>query len=608
MSGPGYQRRLAAILVLDVVDYSLNMSSDETGTLGHWQQIRTTIIEPAVRAHQGRIVKLLGDGALCEFGSVVDSVRCALAIQSDAARSALKLRIGVHLGDVIVDGQDIYGDGVNVAARLEAQSEPGGVCISKQVFEQVENKIVADFRDGGEKQVKNIPRAIRIYHVTPTGVSPSSDGRAGETGAGIVVETARPVFAKEGSRVGVPPSAQPPRSTSIVVLPFRNLSADQAEDYFVDSIVEELIAALSRVRGLMVIGRNSSFFFRSSGDGPTVITQELGVRYALVGSVRKSGSRVRVTIELIDGPTGANVWADRFNEDVADIFDLQDNLTVAIVGALLPSLRASEIERARRKRPDSLDAYDCVMRAMPAVWSNQLEGAKEALDLLDRAILLEPEYGLALALSAWVHMQHVIYLRAEDATLHRARAAELAERAAKVDRDDPLVLTTLGAAHTMAGDLDRAGTLIEEALRRDPNSAWAWQRSGWFHTYRGLTDIAIEHFAKGLRISPFDPINFNSHIGTGTAHFCAGDYESAIEWIRKGLNLQPDATWAHRILAPALVHAGRLEEAQQSAGILLARHPDFTIKSHMLNPLFRKTPFLPRIVEGLRLAGFPTDD
>jgi len=414
-----------------------------------------------------------------------------------------------------------------------------------------------------------------------------------------------------GDHVHVPHPATPPpaheaptRRTSIAILPFRNLSPDQAEAYFVDGIVEEVIAALSRVRGLMVIGRNSSFCFRETGRGLQQIAADLGVRYILVGSVRKAGSHVRVTAELIDGSNGADVWADQFDGNVADVFALQESLTEAIVGAILPSLRASEIERARRKRPDSLDAYDCVMRAMPTVWSNAQETTQEALDLLERAIAADPGYALAKSLAAWVHLQHVIYLRSADPQRDRDRALALAEQAAALDRDDPLVLTTLSAAHTLTGNLDRAATLIEEALRRDPNSAWAWQRSGWIFTYQGCSDVAIDHFERGLRISPFDPINFNSRVGIGTAHFAAERYDRAVASIRKGLDLQPDALWAHRILAPSLAQAGRLDEARQSAKLLLRQYPQFTIAAHMRNPLF-KTPFLPRIVEGMQLAGLP---
>ncbi|AWM85518.1 hypothetical protein C4E04_01315 [Microvirga sp. 17 mud 1-3] len=403
----------------------------------------------------------------------------------------------------------------------------------------------------------------------------------------------------------LPPAQEAPtRRTSIAVLPFRNLSADQAEEYFVDGVVDEVIAALSRVRGLMVVGRNSSFAFRGVERGPKQIAADLGVRYILMGSVRKSGSRVRATAELIDGSDGGNVWADRFDGDVADVFDLQDSLTEAIVGAILPSIRSSEIDRARRKRPDSMDAYDCVMRAMPAVWSNAQDTAQEALDLLERAIAMDPGYALAKSLAAWIRIQHVIYLRSADPQKDRERAFDLAEEAASLDRDDPLVLTTLSAAHTLTGNLDRAAAFIEEALRRDPNSAWAWQRSGWILTYKGLSDPAIDHFERGLRISPFDPINFNSYVGIGTAHFAAGRYDRAAAFIQKGVDVQPDALWAHRILAPSLAQAGRLDEARQSAKLLLSRYPQFTIAAHMRNPLFQ-TPFLPRIVEGLQLAGLP---
>lgn len=416
------------------------------------------------------------------------------------------------------------------------------------------------------------------------------------------------IKAVPGSELGTPAALSNPPPVpdkpSIAVLPFTNMSGDPEQDYFADGVVEEVIAALSRIRTLFVVARNSSFSYRGSPKDIRQIARELGVRYMLVGSVRKSGPRVRVTAELIDGSDGGHIWADRYDGGIDDIFDLQDRLTEAIVGAILPNIRATEIERARRKRPDSLDAYDCVMRAMPAVWLNEPETALQALELLERAMSLDPNYALAKSLASWCYSQQVTYLRSPDPQRTRERAIALAEEAARLDSDDPLVLTTLAAAYTLARRLDRAAPLMEKALRLDPNSAWAWQRSGWLHMYEGRAEIAIEHFNRGLRISPFDPINFNSYIGIGAAHFLARRYDEAVEWVSKGIRERPSAVWAHRTLAAALAQAGRLGEAREAAAVLLEAYPDFTIAKHRQS-IPANEDYMTRHVEGLRMVGLP---
>jgi adenylate cyclase len=308
---------------------------------------------------------------------------------------------------------------------------------------------------------------------------------------------------------------------------------------------------------------------------------------------------------LVDGSDGGHIWADRYDSQVEDIFDLQDRLTEAIIGAILPNIRATEIERARRKRPDSLDAYDCVMRAMPTVWSNDPETATQALELLERAMALDPDYALAKSMASWCHAQQVNYLRSSTPQRDRDQALTLAEEAARLDSNDPLVLTTLGAAYTLSGRLERASTLIDKALRLDPNSAWAWQRSAWIHVYEGRAEVAIDHFEHGLRISPFDPINFNSYLGLGEAHFVAGRYEEAITWIRKAIRERPSAVWVHRSLAAACAQAGRLGEAREAVAVLRETYPDFALSSQQLRTLHADADFVSRHIEGLRMAGVP---
>jgi adenylate cyclase len=579
------KRRLVAIFAADVAAYSRLMEQDEIGTLRTLTAHRE-VMDRLIAEHSGRIANTAGDSVLAEFPSAVDAVQCAVDIQNALAvanediseERRLQFRIGVHVGDVMVQGGDLLGDGINIAARLEGLADPGGICISEATYGYVRKTLSLTFTDLGLQTVKNIEEPVRVY----------------------VLKTTLPNL----TRINLAKSLPLPNKPSVAVLPFTNMSGDPEQEYFADGTVEEITAALSRIRTLFVIARNSSLSYKGTTKDVRQIAQELGVRYVLVGSVRKSGPRVRVTAELVDGSDGGHIWADRYDSHVEDIFDLQDRLTEAITGAILPNIRATEIERARRKRPDSLDAYDCVMKAMPTVWSNDPETAKQALELLERATALDPDYALARSMASWCHAQQVMYLRSSDPQRDRVQALALAEEAARLDSNDPLVLTTLSAAYTLSGRLDRASTLIEKALQLDPNSAWAWQRSGWICVYREQPELALDHFKHGLRISPFDPINFNSYIGMGMAHFAAFRYEDAIEWLKKGLQERPNAVWAYRLLTPAYAQAGRMEDARRSATLLLQSFPEFTISRHFQN-IISRTEHMNRIIEGLRKAGVP---
>jgi adenylate cyclase len=595
-AGPKIQRRLAAIFAADVEGYSRLMDSDEVGTLRALTAHRE-IMDRLIGEHEGRIANTAGDSILAEFPSVIDAVQAAVAIQEALGSShtsipedrQVRFRIGVHVGDVMVKDGDLFGDGVNIAARLQAIAQPGGLCISESAYEYVRKVLGLAYEDLGPQRVKNIPESVRAFAVRSCIEPPTQ-----------VVGSAR----------HHPKTLPLPDKPSIAVLPFTNMSGDPHQEYFADGITEEIIAALSRIRSLLVIARNSTFAFKGAAKDVRQIARELGVRYVLEGSVRRSGEKIRVTAELIDGSDGSHIWADRYQGQIEDVFDLQDRLTEAIVGALEPSIRSSEIARARRKRPDSLDAYDYVMRAMPAVWSTDPEAAPQALTLLERAMSLDPSYALAKSLASWCHAQQVLHFRSSNQKQDRERALAFAEEAARLDSDDPLVLTTLASAYNLAGRLDRASTLIERALRLDPNSAWAWQRSGWIKVYKAQPELALEHFERGLRISPFDPINFNSYIGMGAANLAAGRYEDAVRWLEKGFEERPSAGWAYRLLAPAYALAGRLEDARKAATLLLQSFPDFTIRWHCealmsLSPELGKIGYLDRIRQGHRLAGLP---
>jgi adenylate cyclase len=577
------QRRLAAILAADVVSYSKLMGADEEGTFARLKARQKTLLEPIVRTHKGRIFKTTGDGMLVEFGSVVDSLRCALEIQrsmhsnnADAPKKEqIQLRVGINVGDIIVDGADVYGDAVNIAARLESLAEPGGIYISDDARRQVQGKMDVTFDDEGDHRLKNIAQAVRIYSAR----------------IGVATTSRRPALPL-------------PDKPSIAVLPFENLSADPEQEYFADGMVEEIITALSRMRWLFVIARNSSFVYKRRAVDIKQVGRELGVRYVLEGSVRRAGDRLRITGQLIDAATGNHIWADRYDGALSDVFDLQDGIAESVVGAIQPSILTAEMERSARKRPDSLVAYDYVLQALPLVWSLNRTQSESAQELLERAISVEPNYPLALSLAAWCHAQRAVYNWTDALDEERETALRLAQRAAAISRDDPMVLAILGAAHTVARDLRIAGEHLERALSLDPNSAWAWGRSGWLSIHLARPELAIEQFERAIRLSPFDPAGFVCFFGIADACFLKGQYDEAIEWSHKGLSQQPEAAWHLRVLVPALIHAGRKEEAHQAFKKLIEHYPGLTI-GKVRNALPFAADMVERIADGLRQTGLP---
>jgi adenylate cyclase len=579
------ERRLAAIFAADVAAYSRLMEQDEVGTLRTLTACRQ-IMDRLIAEHGGRIANTAGDSVLAEFPSAVDAVQCAIAVQEAIAQAVqgtpedkrLRFRIGVHVGDVMVRGSDLFGDGVNIAARLESLADPGGVCLSETAYGYVRKAVPLDFTDLGPQKVKNIDDPIRAYALKASSSVSVGSGHA------------RPLPL--------------PDKPSIAVLPFTNMSGDPEQDYFADGIVEEITAALSRFRSLFVIARNSTFTYKGKAVDVRQVSRELGVRYVLEGSVRRAGNRLRIIAQLIDATTGNHIWSERYDGELADIFDLQDRVTEAIVGALEPTITLSEIERAKRKRPDNLDAYDCVMRALPTVWSQDLQAIAEGLRLAENAIALDPTYPLPKALAAWCYAQHVTYMRTSDAATDRAKALTLARKAASLDSSDPLVLTVLSAAYALVGQFDLALRTIEKALALDPNSAWAWLRSGWSHHYARNPDTAIEHFQRAMRLSPLDPMRFNALFGIGASYFDKDQYDEAITWMEKALQEKPEATWTYRVLTATYAHAGRQEDAERAARRFVEAYPGMTI-SKAIATAPPTAPLIDRIAEGLRQAGLP---
>lgn len=579
------------MLAADVAGYSRLMGRDEERTLAQLKTLRKTLLDPTIAAYRGRIVKTTGDGVLVEFASAVDAARCA----TDAQRAMLKqnadvpqdfrieFRIGIHLGDIIIDDDDIFGDGVNIAARLEGIAQAGGICISDDAHRQIRGKVEIAFDDIGEQPLKNIAEPMRVWR------------------ARISDDVASAIRSSLGQQ---PRALALPDKPSIVVLPFDNMSSEPGQDYLADGIVEAITAALSCIRSFFVIARSSAFTFKGRATNARDIGRELGVAYLLEGSVQKAGKRLRIIVQLIETEGGAHVWSSRFDGAIEDFFDLEDRITEQVAGALQPSIRIAEIERSRRKRPQDLGSYDYTMRAMPHVWALEKDESAKALELLEEALKVDPEYPLALALAGWCHAQRSVYNWADDFPVSQALARSLAERAASLSGDDPLILAVLGAVHTFVRNYGTARVLLERALSLDPNCAWAWSRLGWIDNYSDQPKHAIEKFEHALRLSPIDPMNFNNHTGIGSAHEISQEYDKAAASYRRALEERPNARWIYRNLASALSGAGRTEEAKLAFAEMLLSYPDLTVSKFKQAMVFSKAS-LDRMAENLRKLGLP---
>jgi adenylate cyclase len=480
------ERRLAAILAADVVGYSRLMGADEAGTLIRLKSLRKELAQPEITRRGGRIVKLMGDGLLAEFRSVVEAVNCAAAIQrAMSLREAeliddqrIKLRIGVNLGDVIVEGSDIYGDGVNVAARLEEIAEPGGICVSGTVFDHIKSKVDLNFLDLGAQEVKNISEPVRVYRWSDSAID------------------VKLVASELGETLPLPDKP------SIAVLPFNNMSGDPEQDYFADGICEDLITALSKIRWFFVIARNSSFTYKGQAVEVTQIARELGVRYVIEGSVRKAGNRVRITAQLIDATSGRHVWADRYDRDLADIFDLQDEMTQTIAGTVEPELSAAERERALRKPPDNLDAWETFQRGLWHLWHFSKSDFVDAQRVLRRAQELDPGFATAFAYESYCHFLDVMLGFSEAPEESLSTAISLATEALAIDDKDPMAYFALGRVHSLRGKHDVSVSELETAIALNPSFAQAYHGLGSVLLFSGRLEEAAEALDKAMRLSP----------------------------------------------------------------------------------------------------------
>jgi adenylate cyclase len=578
-------RKLAAILAADVVGYSRMMAADEAGTLTALKRHRETVFDPAVAAHHGRIVKLIGDGTIVEFASVIDAVNCALSVQRPAeqapdrraSQAAIVLRIGINLGDVIMEGDDIYGDGVNIAARLEPLAEPGGICISSIVNESIGNRIDVRFQDGGDITVKNIDRPIRVWrwHPSITAVpSPSIAPNHGPNGAG----------------------------QSIAVLPFTNMSGDPEQEYFSDGISEDIITDLSKIAGLTVIARNSSFTYKGRSVDVREIGRELGVRSVLEGSIRRAGQRVRITAQLIDATSGSHLWAERYDRDLTDIFAVQDEVTTQIVGALKVTLSPAEKARLVEKEPSNIAAYDCVLRGREIMLGKDKnrETFVEAVTYFKKALELDANYSQAYASLGFAHMFDYQNRWSDDPDKSLKLAREYSQKAIDNDPNEPMAHGAAALTAIFERDFDRAQAEVDRTLALNPSSALAHNLLGTIRSYSGRPLEAIPAIEQAMRLDPAFRPQFLHFLGI--AYLLAGKYETAAAMLRQRILLVPNTDFSRAVLAATLGHLGEIEEARRVWAELMEINPKFSFSAYIGRQPMRPEDAA-RVVAGLAKTG-----
>ena len=581
------ERRLAAIMLTDMVGYSRLMGHDEAGTVARQKAHREEIIDPNISAHGGRIVKTTGDGVLVEFPSVVDAVQCAVEVQQEMAQNEpevpeerrIHYRIGINLGDIIIYGDDILGDGVNVAARLEGLAQPGGICISGTVHDQLAGKLDSVFEDAGEQTVKNVPRPVRVWHWQADQVATNID-------------------------TSEPPSL--PDKPSIAVLPFDNMSGDPEQEFFADGIAEDVITALSRFRSLFVIARNSSFTYKGGAVDITQVGRGLGVRYVVEGSVRKAGNRVRITAQLIDATSGSHLWANRFDGSLDDVFDLQDQITEQIVVAVEPEIQAHERERARRKPPQNLDAWELVQRGLSHFYRVNETDRAEAIRLFQEAVALDPDFAIAHAHLAFAISASVSFGYVEDQVTTVASARAAAERAIFLDPNEPLAHFVMGRTHIHAGEIEMAIGEMQTAIAVNPNFARGHYGLGFaYHFGAGEWEQSLPHYDAALRLSPRDPMRWMTLMMKGSALRVLGRHDEAIAHCRQACRLPDCGFQPHMNLAACLAEAGQESEARAAVEKARQLQPALSIAFCRDHFVGIHESELANLIDSLRKAGVP---
>ena len=585
MADARVERRLAAILAADVVGYSRLMGIDEEGTLAALKACRRELIAPKIAEHRGRIVKTTGDGVLVEFASVVDATHCALEIQSTMAKRnssvpegrRVEFRIGINVGDIIIDDNDIYGDGVNIAARLEAVAKPGSVSISEDVFRQIQGKVAAKFLDTGEQSLKNIGRPVRVYRA-------ELDGGDAQPHA--------------------PASLSVPDEPSIAVLPFTNMSGDPEQEYFSDGISEDIITDLSKLAGLMVISRNSSFTYKGRSVDVRTVGRELGVRSVLEGSVRRVADRVRITAQLIDAATARHLWAERYDRELTDLFAVQDDVTRRIVAALKVTLSPTESSRLADSDKCNIEAYDFYLRGRVFLWgeNKSSETFEQSVELLKKAVELDNNYSQAYAGLAWAYIFDYFNRWSDhpDNSLEVARS--YAEIAIEKDPNEPLARCMAALAAMLRRDLSRARSEVDVALVLNPNFAFAYNTLGSIYTYSGNPLEAIQVIERAMRLDPAWVQQYLHFLGT--ANLLASNYQRAVALLQQRVLLVPSTDFTRAILASALGHLGEVDEARRVWRELMEINPKYSFREHFGRQPFRRED-IERVAEGLAKAGLP---
>jgi TolB-like protein/class 3 adenylate cyclase/Tfp pilus assembly protein PilF len=587
------QRRLTTIVAADVAGYGRLTGADEEGTMRRLRALRAELIDPAIEAKRGRVFKTTGDGILMEFASVVDAVRCSVEVQRGmAVRNAdfvpawrIEFRVGIHLGDVIVERDgDLLGEGVNIAARLEAMAAPGGICLSRAAFDQVEGKIAAAFTDLGLLQLKNIARPVQVFALDP-------------------LDTPKP---QQSAAPAIQPLSAPPR-LSIVVLPFANIGGDHEQEYFVDGIIESLTTDLSRIAGALVIARNSAFAYKDKAIDLRQIGRDLNVRYALEGSVQRGGNRLRVNVQLIDCDIGTHLWAERFDQELADLFDMQDNIVARLAGQLGAQLVEAEARRAERSPdPDSMDLY---FRARALMNRGSTAGYLNAAEaLLERALALDPNNVDALAAKGWVDMEFGAGFMTDDRAARLASAEAVAIEALSLAPGHASAHLVLGSFYSAVNRGDEAIAEFEHALMLDRNLVYAHALIGMAKTALGRAQEAESHYREALRLSPRDVAAHHWMSSAGTSKLHLGKDEEAVAWFRRAIDVNRNFAFTHLSLAAALTHLGRIEEARTAAKAGLVMEPSFTIGRFSAGARSDNPVYLAgreRIYEGMRRAGIP---
>jgi adenylate cyclase len=587
-------RRLAAILAADVAGFSRLMGIDERGTYERLKALRLGIVDPAVAEHAGRIVKLMGDGLLVEFGSAVNAVECATAIQRGMATShgdlpldrRIRVRIGINLGDIIVEGRDIYGDGVNVAARIEALAPPGGIAISEDLRRHVRNKIEIPFEDLGERRLKNIAEPVRIYQIPASFFAPAALAAVGKER--VPALTASPTV--------------PEDKPSIVVLPLENMSDDPGQAYFSDGIAEDIITDLSKISGLFVIARNTAFTYRGRALNLKEVCGELGVRFALEGSVRRAGNRVRITAQLIDGISGGHVWAERYDRDLHDIFEVQDEVTREIVAALKVHLTPDERRLAQSRGTNSIEAYDRFLRGRQLFWQTSRETIERAQALFEEAIRLDPAFSLAHAYLAFTHALQSINRWSPDLERSFELAQGSVDRALALDPKEAEAHYVQGIIHLWRHrKVDEAIADGEQAIALDPNFARGYGSLGAALHYAGRSEEALQRLETMARLDPHTPGPYQHF--WAQAHFALGHFDDAVALLKVRLARQPHSDVSRVLLAACYGHLGQAEAARSEWAEALLINPDYSLEERRRILPYKNPADFERVVEGLRKAG-----